>query len=128
MQSMINSSLESQDHNVEEITIFSWGREVCETLHYGLGKVSFMFYEFYVSTNFYLLVSDAYGSVPLPGVLEGNYNSLGDFNSCVELEADVSHIQGKYCSMEVSVLESGKAFMSPLIPGGNVGINVCKGL
>jgi len=83
--------------------------------------------------NFYQvfdLVSDAYGGVPLPGLMEGNHNSLGDFNSCVELQDDSSNIQGQYCSLAAYALDINKemALNSPLIPGGKNGLNVsqCK--
>jgi len=69
-------------------------------------------------------VLDAYGNVPLPGILQGNHNSLGDFNSCIELRDDDADIQGQYCSIVAIPTKWIRSQDTPLIPPGEALLNV----
>jgi len=71
-------------------------------------------------------VSDAYGSIPLEAILEGNHLSLGAYNSCNDL--DENGVIGQYCSVLAApnIPENPQAEVnfSPLITGGQVDLNV----
>jgi len=65
-------------------------------LRCGLGKVK---EDSQLNKSIPFLVFDSYGGVPIEAMLEGGRISLGDFNSCNDVEQENGDIRGNYCSV-----------------------------
>lgn len=56
---------------------------------------------------------DAWGKIP-SGLLEGNFNHLGQFDECLSVEGEFQEVSGKYC--ERGLILFGKLSIAVCIP------------